>query len=126
MPASAHGFPSTTDCKRPSLPFITLRHGPHGKHINCPSNGYPLFLPGVCTDTLPSNGHPVVTRLSGKVFTGSLPSNDHIRHNTISCLPDLPRRTVPYRHQSPVVSSSSIRSNLFGYIIGPKLGHAVA
>jgi hypothetical protein len=38
--------------------------------------GYPRFLPGVSTVILPSNGHStVVTRLCGKVFTGSLPSN---------------------------------------------------
>jgi hypothetical protein len=43
-----------------------------------PSNRYPLLLPRVSTDTLPSNGHPtVVTRLNRKVFTGLLPSTGH-------------------------------------------------
>jgi hypothetical protein len=47
-----------------------------------PSNRYPLLFPGISTDILPSNGHPsVVMRLSGKVFTGLLPSNESIHHN---------------------------------------------
>jgi hypothetical protein len=31
------GFGSATDCQRPSLSFIILRHYPHRKHINCPA-----------------------------------------------------------------------------------------
>jgi hypothetical protein len=41
------------------------------------------MLPGVSTDTLPSNGHlTLVMRLSGKIFV-SLRSNESIRHNII-------------------------------------------
>jgi hypothetical protein len=35
--STTHGFSAATDCKRPSYSFITLRHGPHRKHINCPA-----------------------------------------------------------------------------------------
>jgi hypothetical protein len=75
---------STTDCKhdrenkRPSLSPITLQHGPPRKHFPCPATDTIYCWQGVLTDILPSNGRPtVVTRLSGKMITGSLPSNGY-------------------------------------------------
>jgi hypothetical protein len=40
------------------------------------SSGYPIFLSGMSTNALPSNGHPIVAySLLRDVFTGLLPSN---------------------------------------------------
>jgi hypothetical protein len=81
---------STTDCKGPSLSAITLRRGPHTENMlrtpyprkTClrrPTTNILYCWPGVFTDTLPSNGCPVViTHLSGNVFTGPLPSNGYV------------------------------------------------
>jgi hypothetical protein len=65
-----------TDCKQPLVSSITLRHGPPRKHIRCPAMNILCCWPGMFTDTLPSNGRPIVVmHLSGKVFTKSLSSN---------------------------------------------------
>jgi hypothetical protein len=42
-----------------------------------------LLFRGLFTDTLPSNGRPIVKRVDfrGNVFTESLPSNGSISHN---------------------------------------------
>jgi hypothetical protein len=59
-----------------SCPFITLRHAPNRKrNLYC--------WRGVFTAPLPSNIRPTVDRIGsrGNVFTESLPSNGHTRHN---------------------------------------------
>jgi hypothetical protein len=69
---------------------INLRHGPRTENTlriayprkTCLRRSATNILycwPEVFIDTLPSNGRPiVVTRLSGKVFTGPLPSNGYV------------------------------------------------
>jgi hypothetical protein len=79
---------SATACKWPSLSHLTLRHEPPRKHIHCPATVIPYCWPGVFADTLPSNEPPIVaTRLSGKVFTGSLPSNGYVYASQCIILP---------------------------------------
>jgi hypothetical protein len=72
-------------------PLTSSRHGPRTGRtpyqrkmcLRCPATNY---LPRIClrgnvfTDTLPSNGRPIVaTRLSGKAFMAPLPSSEYTR-----------------------------------------------
>jgi hypothetical protein len=58
-------------------PFVTIRHGSHGKHSVC-------CWGGVLTSPLPGNRCLIVEQLffCGNVFTDPLPSNRYTRHYT--------------------------------------------
>jgi hypothetical protein len=67
--SSIHGVPSTTD-------YLYNLGTDHAQKTQLPL----LMLERVYR--LHSNGHSMVfTHLNGKMFTGSLPSSSHIRHN---------------------------------------------
>jgi hypothetical protein len=74
-----------------------------------------ILLPGVSTDVLPSNGHPiVVARLSGKVFTRSLPSNDSICHSILIHLADF--HVIWYHYRATGIQSSiKARNYVFAF-----------
>jgi hypothetical protein len=63
------------------VPFMTLAI--HRCGMDGTGNTAPIFACwNMFTDTLPTNGHAnVATRLSGKVFAGSLTSSGHICHS---------------------------------------------
>jgi hypothetical protein len=57
------------------ISMCNLRHGRHSRHLSS-------TVACVFTAMLSINVHPIgLAHLSGMVWTGSLPSNGHIRHN---------------------------------------------
>jgi hypothetical protein len=68
-----------------SLTVIQPPSGLHRKHVHCLAMDVYCCSERASANRLPTNGCPIVERLCcGNLFTEPLPSNSHMRHNTVA------------------------------------------